>query len=222
MIDNVDELVFLCFVNVIFKDYQGDLKQVDGLKLFTKKYEENRLKIDIDIIQHCFPSQFYVIFEAKYKDKVENEAHQISKNFEFVVSALNCLDNCDGLKEVVSLLSLINFSNDCRKIEKISKFLKEFFEAYLSHHLFPQTVNLLRTTKDEQTAEELSKIFYLMFKCLKLKNKNFNFQKFIEENNLEVILFGDKTFENLFNFLLKSENDQIFNFTLLALSNTIM
>ena len=115
---------------------------------------------------------------------------------------------------------LIEFTDHPKDLYFLSNFFREFFRLYQESHLFSQTFNMFNSSGSEESAAESAKIIYYFYKCLKLKNKNFNFYEFLGSKNLIELFFGIDTFKQIFKVLVNS-SDEIFNIYISAFTSII-
>jgi len=133
--------------NILLVDYAADCDVFPALKDFIEKINEVKLKGELKYVVGYLERSNKV---SKYiiKNDLQEYAIDTLGSFNTIVTAINSLNNKEGLKEVVKSLRLIEYVDHPKELHSLSEYFQLYFDRYNNAGLFPQTFNLLNTITD--------------------------------------------------------------------------
>lgn len=148
------------------------------------------------------------------------EASFYLEDFTLIVSAINSVNDRNGLIRLNKCLCLVNYIDHPKDLVFLSAYFSRFFENYFRASLFPQTLNLLASTTEKDCMLEVTTAFCYLYNALKFKNHVFHFQAMLEREKVAPQLLGKEMVRDIASLASRTE-DQVHQTCTIMLVNIV-
>lgn len=182
-----EELMYLAISNCLLIDYEGTCPPFESLS--SKLPLPYLLSTETGLCKKMEPHEVDKVSSSD-KNSLFGEAKFYLEDFTLIVSSVNSINDQIGLKRLNKCLCLVNYIDHPKDFVFLSAYFMQFFEKYFRANLFPQTLNLLSSTTDQECMLEVTKAFCYLYNALKFKNHVFNFKALLDKEKVSHQLLG--------------------------------